>query len=108
RLSGLSSPEFGIAPGMTVAAALKVVLHAPVATEGQLVSRPRVREVVDKGPNSAAIIELTRDLCTPDGRLIATVDNSNLARKQGGFGGKVTEIAPPHQVPATPPHRIIE
>jgi acyl dehydratase len=108
RLTGLSSPEFGIAPGMTVAAALKVVLHAPLATEGELVSRPRVREVVDKGPNSAAIIELTRELRTPDGRLVATVDNSNLARKQGGFGGKVTQVASPHQVPATPPHRIIE
>src|SRR5438477_12979616 len=60
RLSGLSGPEFGIAPGMTVAAALKVVLHAPIPTEGQLVSRPRVREVVDQGPHSAAILELTR------------------------------------------------
>jgi len=108
RLTGLSAPEFGIAPGMTVAAALKVVLHAPLATEGQLVSRPRVREVIDKGPNSAAILEITRDLSTPDGRLVATVDNSNLARKQGGFGGKVTAIAPPHQVPATAPHRIID
>ena len=108
RLTGLSAPEFGIAPGMTVAAALKVVLHAPLATEGQLVSRPRVREVIDKGPNSAAILEITRDLSTPGGRLVATVDNSNLARKQGGFGGKVTAIAPPHQVPATAPHRIID
>jgi acyl dehydratase len=104
----LSGPEFGVDPRMMVAASLKVVLHEPVATEGQLVSRPRVREVVDKGPNSAAIIELTRELRTPDGRLVATIDNSNLARKHGGFGGKVTEFAPPHQVPATPPQQIIE
>ena len=104
----LSGPEFGVDPRMMVAASLKVVLHEPVATEGKLVSRPRVREVIDKGPNSAAIIELTRELRTPDGRLVATVDNSNLARKHGGFGGKVTEIAPPPQMPATPPHRLIE
>ena len=108
RLTGLNVPEFGIDPRMTVAAALKVVLHEPLATEAKLVSRPRVREVIDKGPNSAAIVEITRDLRTPEGRLIATVDNSNLVRKHGGFGGKVTEIAPPHQVPTTPPHRIIE
>src|SRR5262249_47466972 len=69
----LSGPEFGVDPRMMVAAALKVSLHAPIATEGTLVSRPRVREVVDKGPNSAAIIELTRELRTPDGRLVATV-----------------------------------
>jgi hypothetical protein len=103
RMSGLSSAEFGINPGMTVAAALKVVLHDEVPTEGELVSRPRVREVVDKGPNSAAIIEITRELRMPDGRLIATVDNSNLVRKHGGFGGKVNEISAPHQVPSTPP-----
>jgi len=108
RMTGLSSPEFGIDPRMTVAAALKITLHAPLATEGKLVSRPRVREVVDKGPNSAAILEITRELRTPDGRLIATVDNSNLARKHGGFGGKVTEVAAPHQVPGSAPHRIIE
>jgi acyl dehydratase len=108
RLTRIDDPEFGLDRRMVVAAALKVMLHVPLATEGELVSRPRVREVVDKGPNSAAIIEITRELRTPDGRLIATVDNSNLARKHGGFGGKVTEVAPPHQMPATAPHRIIE
>ncbi len=108
RLTGIEDPAFGLNPRMVVAAALKVALHAPLPTEAKLVSRPRVREVVDKGPNSAAIIEITRELRDSDGRLIATVDNSNLARKHGGFGGKVTEVAAPHQVPATPPHRVIE
>jgi acyl dehydratase len=108
RLTRIDDPEFGLDRRMVVAAALKVMLHVPLATEGELVSRPRVREVIDKGPNSAAIIEITRELRTPDGRLIATVDNSNLARKHGGFGGKVTEVAAPHQMPATAPHRIIE
>jgi acyl dehydratase len=108
RLSALDDPEFGLDRRMVVAAALKVVLHEPLATEGELVSRPRVREVIDKGPNSAAILEITRELRNSDGRLVATVDNSNLARKHGGFGGKVTEVAAPHQVPATAPHRVIE
>jgi acyl dehydratase len=40
--------------------------------------------------------------------VVATVDNSNLARNHGGFGGKVTEIAPPHQMPAAPPHRVVD
>ena len=104
----LRDPAFGLDHRMMVAAALKVVLHEPLAAEAKLTARPRVREVIDKGAGSAAIIEMTRDLTTPDGRVVATVDNSTLARKHGGFGGKVTEIAPPHQVPATPPHRIIE
>src|SRR5215813_2106802 len=59
RLTGLDDPAFGLNPRMVVAAALKVTLHAPLAPEAQLVSRPRVREVVDRGPGSAAIIEIT-------------------------------------------------
>jgi acyl dehydratase len=108
RLTGIEDPAFGLNPRMVVAAALKVMLHGPLAPDAKLVSRPRVREVIDKGPNSAAIIEITRELRTPDGQLVATVDNSNLARKHGGFGGKVTEVSAPHQVPASPPHRVIE
>jgi acyl dehydratase len=108
RLGRLSDPEFGLDVRMMVAAALKVVLHEPVATEGRLVSRPRVREVIDKGPGSAAIMDITRELRTPEGRLVATIDNSILVRKHGGFGGKVTAIAEPHAVPDAPPQRTID
>jgi acyl dehydratase len=104
----LRDQAFGLDHRMMVAAALKVVLHEPLAIEAKLVARPRVREVIDRGAGSAAIIEMTRDLLAADGRVVATVDNSTLARKHGGFGGKVTEITPPHQMPATPPQRIIE
>ena len=45
----LSGPEFGVDPRMMVAASLKVVLHEPVATEGKLVSRPRVWHVAVAG-----------------------------------------------------------
>jgi acyl dehydratase len=103
RQGPLRDPEFGVDQRMMVAAALKVVLHQPLATQASLVARPRVREVIDKGAGSAAIIEMTRDLLAADGRLVATVDNSTLVRKHGGFGGKVTAIAEPHPVPAGPP-----
>jgi acyl dehydratase len=104
----LRDPAFGLDHRMMVAAALKVVLHEPLATEAKLVARPRVREVVDKGAGSAAIIEMTRDFLAPDGRVVATVDNSTLARKHGGFGGKVTEIDTPHAVPDAAPHHVVE
>lgn len=106
RLVGLGDPAFGIDQRMMVAAALKVVLHQPLATEGRLTSRPRVREVIDRGPDSAAILEITRDLTAPDGRPVATIDNSILVRKHGGFGGKVTQIAEPHAVPTTAPDDV--
>jgi len=103
-----NDPDFGIDQGMLVAAALKVALRRPLATEAKLVSRPRVREVIDKGPGSAAIIEMTRELRTPDGELVATIDNSTLARKHGGFGGKVTAVAEPHAVPAAKPDAVCD
>jgi acyl dehydratase len=108
RHGPLLRPEFGVDQRMMVAAALKVVLHEPLAVEAKLTARPRVREVIDKGANSAAIIEMTRDLLAPDGRVVATVDNSTLARKHGGFGGKVREIAPPHEVPTRSPDAVID
>lgn len=104
----LRDPAFGLDRRMMVAAALKIVLHEPLATQAKLVARPRVREVIDKGPDSAAIIEMTRDLLAPDGRVVATVDNSTLVRKHGGFGGKVTAIAEPHAVPARAPDAVLE
>ncbi len=108
RHGPLLKPEFGVDQRMMVAAALKIVLHEPLAVAAKLTARGRVREVIDKGPDSAAIIEMTRDLLASDGRVVATVDNSTLVRKHGGFGGKVTAIAPPHEVPARAPDAVIE
>jgi len=96
-------PRFGIDSRMVVAAGLKVVLHRRLPSEAKLVSLPRIREVVDLGPDSAAIVLATRDLSTPGGDLVATVDSSNLARKHGGFGGKVTQAPEAHKVPESAP-----
>jgi acyl dehydratase len=99
----MTDPAFGIDEKLVVAGDIKVVLHRPLAAEARLISRPRVREVIDKGPGNAAIVLNTRDLLAEDGTLVATVDSSTFARKQGGFGGNVTETPPPPAVPQTPP-----
>jgi acyl dehydratase len=104
----MTDPAFGIDERLVVAGDLKVVLHRPLAPEGRLVSRPRVREVIDKGPGNAAIVLNTRDLVSPDGTSVATVDSSTFARKHGGFGGKVTETPAPHAMPQTAPEKICE
>jgi len=108
RHGPLLKPEFGVDQKMMVAAALKVVLHEPLPVAAKLLARGRVREVIDKGSNSAAIIEMTRDLLGVDGRVVATVDNSTLVRKHGGFGGKVREIAAPHAVPTRAADAVID
>jgi acyl dehydratase len=102
----LTDPAFGVDERLVVAGDLKVVLHRPLASEGRLSSRPRIKEVIDKGAGNAAIILNTRDLVAADGTLVATVDSSTFARKHGGFGGKVTEVPAPHAVPATAPDKV--
>jgi acyl dehydratase len=99
----MTDPAFGIDERLVVAGDLKVVLHRPLAPEARLVSRPRVKEVIDKGPGNAAIILNTRDLLAEDGTPVATVDSSTFARKHGGFGGKATQTPPQHAVPQTAP-----
>ncbi len=99
----LTDPAFGVDERLVVAGDLKVVLHRPLSPAAELVSRPRIREVIDKGPGNAAIILNTRDLIAADGTIVATVDSSTFARKHGGFGGRVTETAMPAAVPQTQP-----
>jgi acyl dehydratase len=95
----LTDPAFGIDYTRVVAGDLKTVLHRPLAAEGRVLSRPRVKEVIDKGPGNAAIILNTRDLVMEDGTLVATVDSSTFVRGHGGFGGKVREGPLPAAVP---------
>ena len=104
----LTDPAFGVDERLVVAGDLKVVLHRPLPAEARLVSRPRIKEVIDKGPGNAAIILNTRDLLAEDGTPVATVDSSTFARKHGGFGGKVTETPVPPPVPQTPPVKICD
>ena len=104
----LTDPAFGVDERLVVAGDLKAVLHRPLAAKARLVSRPRIKEVVDKGAGNAAIILNTRDLVAEDGTPVATVDSSTFARKHGGFGGKVTETPAPPAVPETPPVKICD
>jgi len=104
----LTDPAFGVDERLVVAGDLKVVLHRPLSAQARLVSRPRIKEVIDKGPGNAAIILNTRDLLAEDGTPVATVDSSTFARKHGGFGGKVTETPSPPAVPQTAPDKVCD
>jgi acyl dehydratase len=104
----LTDPAFGVDERLVVAGDLKVVLHRPLPAQARLVSRPRIKEVIDKGPGNAAIILNTRDLLAEDGTPVATVDSSTFARKHGGFGGKVTETPAPPSVPQAAPDKLCD
>ena len=104
----MTDPAFGIDERLVVAGDLKVVLHRPLAPAARLLSRPRVKEVIDKGSGNAAIILNTRDLIADDGMPVATLDSSTFARKHCGFGGQATETPVPHAVPTTAPEKTCE
>jgi acyl dehydratase len=104
----MTDPAFGIDERLVVAGDLKVVLHRPLASQATLVSRPRVKEVIDKGPGNAAIIQNTRELLAEDGTPVATVDSSTFARQHGGFGGKARETPAPHALPEGSPEAMCD
>jgi len=104
----MTDPAFGVDERLVVAGDLKVVLHRPLPAVARLVSRPRIKEVIDKGAGNAAIILNTRTLTAEDGTLVATVDSSTFARKHGGFGGKVTETPSPPAVPQSAPEKVCD
>ena len=104
----LTDPAFGVDERLVVAGDLKVMFHRPLAAHAQLTSRPRIKEVIDKGAGNAAIILNTRELIGADGAPVATVDSSTFARKHGGFGGKVTETPAPPAVPQREPDRVCD
>jgi acyl dehydratase len=98
-----TNPEFGVDEKRVVAAEQRVVLHRPLKTGDTLVSRTRVKEVIDKGEGGGAIILAARELREPGGALVATVETSTFARGQGGFGGPVSESPAVHKLPETAP-----
>src|SRR5271165_1907753 len=102
----LTGPEFGIDERLVVHAEQKLTLHSVLATQGKLTGRTRVKDVIDKGPGKAAIIQFARELLAEDGTLVATIDSSALAREHGGFGGKSTATAEPAPIPDRPPDQV--
>ena len=104
----LTDPEYGIDARMVVASALGVELHAPLPVQGELVSRARVSEIIDKGPGNAAIIRFERGLFDRAGNRLATIRTSTLARKHGGFGGKPDASEAPRAVPEREPDSVCD
>jgi len=104
----LTDPEYGIDARMVVASALEVDLHAPLPVEGELVSRARVSEIIDKGAGNAAIIRFERGLFDRKGIRLATIRTSTLARKHGGFGGKPDSSEVPRAIPERGPDIVCD
>src|SRR5260370_1609460 len=81
----MTDPALGIDERLVVAGDLKVTLHRPLAAQATLVSRPRVKEVIDKGRGNAAIIQNTREIVGEDGTPVPTADSTPSPPKHSGL-----------------------
>ena len=58
----LRRPEIGVTWEKVVHGEQGLVLHKPVATEGHVIGRTRILDVVDKGPGKGALIYSQREI----------------------------------------------
>jgi len=82
-------------------------LHRPLAPQGKVMGRTRVKALVDKGRDKGALLVHERKLYDEAGELLATVESTSFCRGDGGFserpgnGPRGGDPAPPPP-PATP------
>jgi acyl dehydratase len=81
-----------------------LVLHRPLAPEGEVTSRTKIDEIVDKGPGKGALIYSSRTLIdTKDGQPVCTLTSTTFARGDGGFGGPSGPSPAPRPIPQGAP-----
>lgn len=83
-------------------------IHAPLPVEGRLVAEHRITGVDDKGEGRGAVVNFERLLYDENGTLLATVEQSNFLRGDGGCGsfGRPARVRP--KLPDGPPDLTCE
>ncbi len=100
----LRNPQSGVNWTKVVHGEQGMVLHRPVMTEGHVVGRTRIVEVIDKGAGKGALVLSERKVVDKkSGDLIATLTQTTFCRGDGGFGGPPREAPPPHPIPERAP-----
>ena len=86
-----------------------LILHRPLPPEGEVKSRTRIDEIVDKGAGKGALIYSSRTLVdTSDGQPICTLTSTTFCRGDGGFGGPSGPSPAPRPIPETAPDLTLD
>ena len=105
----LRRPEIGVTWEKVVHGEQGLVLHKPVMTEGHVIGRTRVLDVVDKGEGRGALVYSQREIIDKaSGTLLATLKQTTFCRGDGGFGGPKRDVPPPHALPARAPDGVCD
>ncbi len=81
-------PELGFDWVKVVHGEQAIEILGPLRPSGKVISRNRIRAIVDKGADRGAIVHLEREIFDADsGALLARVRTATFARGDGGCGG---------------------
>jgi acyl dehydratase len=95
--------DLGVDYGKALHGDQATILHRPLPTQGTVVSKLAVRDVIDRG-EKGAIIYLDRAVSEKaTGELLANVRMGVFCRADGGFGGPSRTTPPVHELPARAP-----
>lgn len=78
----------------------RVHWHALLPPSGEVVGHTRITRVTDRGARIGAELSVERRIATPDGRLLAVLEETLLARGDGGYSRQ--GAGQPSDPPATP------
>ena len=107
--SWMTNPDTGIDFVKVLHGEQHLQIHKPLPTEGSVIGRTKVSEVVDKGADKGALIITERKLYEEiSGDLLNTQTSVVFARGNGGFGGPVTSGPTPHALPDREPDAVVD
>jgi len=105
----LRNPDTGVTWNKVVHGEQGFVLHKPVMTEGHVVGKTRIVEVIDKGAGKGALVYSERKVTEKEtGAPVAKLYQTTFCRADGGFGGPPREAPLPHPLPERAPDAICD
>ena len=107
----LRDNDFGLTWSHIVHGEQGLVLHEPVAAQGDVIGVTRITDVLDKGRDKGALIYYDREIVDrASGRPLATLSHTVFCRADGGFGGpsERKQPSPPHAIPDRAPDLVCD
>lgn len=104
----LGDPASGVDPNAVLHAAQSFEILGSLPGDGDVLSRTRVTDVLDKGEGKAALIFAETELRDGDDRVFARLERVTFIRGGGGFGGSPGAPAAKPTPPDGPPNVAID
>jgi acyl dehydratase len=104
----MADPKTGIDAVRVVHGEQRIVMRRPLPVDGEVIGRTRVTGLVDKGLGRGALMYSRKEVLDAEtGEVLATTRSTTFLRGDGGFGGPIGPIEPPHALPDTPPDVVV-